>query len=186
MSSYWNLGEPSDFAWQPRDDYGSTIEADGWFLPYEQHEEWADTLPFSLPVERSSTATAMKKPVAYVSGPYRDRRGTWYVEQNIRKAEAVAADLWLMGYAVICPHTNTKHMDGLIDSETFIDGDIEIVERCDVVIMLPDWHKSEGATRERAAAIEAKVTVLSWLMDRALIESIGKNGYQRLPSYDRS
>lgn len=177
--SYWNGGIAVE-------DYGSTVEADGWFLPYEQHEEWAATLPFALPVEQENTATATKKPVAYVSGPYRDKRGSWYVEQNIWKAEAVAAELWRMGYAVICPHTNTRHMDGLVDAETFIDGDIEIVKRCDVVVMLPDWHRSEGALLEKKAAHNAKVMVLSWLTDRVLIEHLGRNGAERLPSYDRS
>ncbi len=40
--------------------------------------------------------------IAYTAGSY--RASTEYgLVQNIRKAEAVAIELWKMGYAVICP-----------------------------------------------------------------------------------
>lgn len=104
----------------------------------------------------------MKKKLVYVSGKYRDGRGTAYVEQNIRSAEAVAQQLWAMGFAVICPHSNTRHFDGIVDSEDFIAGDLVMVERCDAVVMLPAWQHSEGACLEHEHAKVYGVPVYYW------------------------
>lgn len=106
--------------------------------------------------------TKPRPKVIYLSGPIRDPRGAHFVEQNIRAAEAVAKHLWQKGYAVICPHTNTRAFDGIISDEEFIAGDVEILKRCDAVVMLPGWKGSEGAVRERDAALGAGVPLFVW------------------------
>lgn len=100
--------------------------------------------------------------VIYLSGPIRDPRGAHFVEANIRAAEAVAKHLWQKGYAVICPHTNTRAFDGIITDDEFIVGDIAILERCDAVVMLPGWKASEGAKKEFEAAVDLGVPVFHW------------------------
>jgi len=102
--------------------------------------------------------------LAYVSGPYRDERGTAFVEENIRKAEDVAKELWQRGYAVICPHANTRHFDGICTSEEFIEGDLRMIDGCDLIVMLPGWHRSEGAKLELAHARDkGGIMVYYWL-----------------------
>lgn len=85
--------------------------------------------------------------VAYISGKYRDTSIHRIVE-NIRAAEAVALKYWRLGYAVICPHKNTALMDGAIGDAEILDGDLELVRRSDVVVMLPNWTSSAGAALE--------------------------------------
>jgi hypothetical protein len=68
------------------------------------------------------------------------------------KAAEVAVSLWQAGYAVICPHLNSAHMDGACHDENFLVGGIEIMRRCDMVILLPHWHRSEGTRKEVAQA----------------------------------
>ena len=115
-------------------------------------------------------------PVAYVAGPYRDSRGPYYVEQNIRRAESVAVELWKLGYAVICPHLNTKHFDGACHDEVWLTGDLAIITRCDLVIVTPDWHRSVGTNNEMVFASQNGVPVLHIQKDFELIAAIGKQG----------
>lgn len=92
--------------------------------------------------------------VLFVSGPYRDARGPWFIEQNIRQAEAVALELWQHGYATICPHKNTAMYDGAAPDDVWLEGDLLIVERCDALILAPGWERSSGTRGEIAHAEE--------------------------------
>lgn len=89
--------------------------------------------------------------VVYVAGPFRGR-SSWVMEGNIRRAESLALDVWRTGCAAICPHANTRFFEGECHDEVWLDGDLEILRRCDAVVMTRDWEKSKGATEERAAA----------------------------------
>ena len=105
--------------------------------------------------------------VLYTAGPYRDDRGMYYVWQNIEQAKAVARELWLMGFAVICPHANTQMMDGNDTHEMFLQGDFEMVKRCDGIVVLPGWERSEGTRREIVCAKANGVPVYHWPQDEA-------------------
>lgn len=85
--------------------------------------------------------------IAFISGPYKPINGRTVLE-NIRHAEKYAIKYWRLGYAVICPHLNTAHFDGLCKDDVWLKGDIEILKRCDVIVMIPGWEKSNGAKAE--------------------------------------
>ena len=91
--------------------------------------------------------------VIYVAGRYRAEtdNGVW---ENINHARTEARKLWYKGWAVICPHMNTAFMGGDNDELMFIEGDLEIVRRCDAIYMLDGAHLSLGATEELKLAIE--------------------------------
>lgn len=89
--------------------------------------------------------------VAYIAGPYRAPTPRGIVE-NIRRAEAVALKYWKRGYAVICPHLNTALLDGACPDGTWMNGDLEILARCEVVVMMKGWEKSAGASAELSRA----------------------------------
>lgn len=91
--------------------------------------------------------------VAYISGRYSGKT-IYEVVQNVRVAEAAAIRWWNHGFAVICPHLNTALMDGALEYEQVMRGDLELVSRCDVIVMLPNWRKSAGAAREHELAQE--------------------------------
>lgn len=101
-----------------------------------------------------------RKPVAYVAGPYRDPRGAYYIRQNIRAAEEVALELWRLGIPAICPHLNTALLDGAARDEVWLEGDIELMRRCDVVVMTPEWERSAGARREKEIAEAVGIPVV--------------------------
>lgn len=89
--------------------------------------------------------------VLYIAGPFRGPNA-WEVEQNIRRAEALALEAWRAGFAVLCPHTNTRFFDGAADDDVWLRGDLELLMRCDAVLLTPDWARSDGARVERAFA----------------------------------
>ena len=93
----------------------------------------------------------------YIAGKYRanSREG---VEQNIRVAAKYAEKYWKLGYAVICPHTNTWTMEG--EEKTFLRGDIEFLMKCDVIVMLPDWVESAGSRAEHEVAIRCHLQII--------------------------
>jgi len=97
--------------------------------------------------------------VAYISGPYHGDT-IWETVQNIRLAEAVALDYWKKGYAVICPHKNSALFDGAAPESIWIAGDLEILSRCDVIVMIAGWRKSKGAQLELERARELGLEVI--------------------------
>ena len=96
--------------------------------------------------------------VVYVAGPFRGAN-SWEMEQNIRRAETLALDVWRMGAAVICPHTNTRFFQGAADDNVWLDGDLELLARCDAVLMTPDWERSSGARAEREFAADKDIRI---------------------------
>jgi hypothetical protein len=92
--------------------------------------------------------------IIYTAGPYRGD-GWNAVFENIIRARTAARQLWLRGWAVICPHANTLFMDGPdIAAMNFIEGDLAIIDRCDAILMLPGWERSEGSKMEYSRAVE--------------------------------
>ncbi len=90
--------------------------------------------------------------VAYIAGPHRAKTA-WGRQCNINRAADVAAKYWLKGYAVVCPHKNTSQFDGLAPDRVWLEGDLEIMRRCDVVVMMLGWECSQGARAERDEAV---------------------------------
>jgi hypothetical protein len=99
--------------------------------------------------------------VAYVAGPYRAPTETGLF-RNILSARQVAIRLWQAGYSVVCPHSNTAFMGGEVPDETFLAGDLAILERCDLVVMLPGWEHSTGARGEKEHAEMRGIPVYIW------------------------
>lgn len=85
--------------------------------------------------------------LVYVAGPFRGAN-SWDIECNIRRAETLALEVWRLGAACICPHTNTRFYQGAAEDSVWLDGDLEMLKRCDAVMLTPDWMKSSGAKAE--------------------------------------
>ncbi len=97
--------------------------------------------------------------IAYIAGPYRAKTKLGIV-LNVIRARKVAKKYWKKGYAVICPHSNSALFDGVVPDETFLDGDIEILKLCDVLIAMDGWYMSEGTKNEIKFAYENHIPVV--------------------------
>ena len=109
----------------------------------------------------------------YVAGPY-SAPTEYEVGQNIREAEALALEVWkTKKAAAVCPHMNTAHWGGVLSHADFIAGDLEIISRCDAILLMPKWESSKGARQEYQFAMDNGIFVFYTL--EALIGWINNN-----------
>lgn len=99
--------------------------------------------------------------LVYVAGPFRSPYGFHGIVQNIRRAEAVALELWLAGYTAVCPHLNTANFQDSLPDDVWLDGDLRILERCDAVFLVPGWESSSGTNAEIRHAKEIGIPVFA-------------------------
>jgi hypothetical protein len=91
--------------------------------------------------------------IIFISGPYRS--DTEYgVHKNIQNAEAVALRVWQLGHVAFCPHKNTAYFGGVAPDALWLEGDLEVLRRCDAVVLVPGWEKSSGVRAEVELAKE--------------------------------
>jgi len=101
--------------------------------------------------------------ILYIAGPYDNHEDPLHgTQENITRASRIALEYWRQGWAVICPHKNTAgyHHVRDIPRETWIQGDLKILSRCDAILMFPGWPLSPGAVAERNYALEHGIEVL--------------------------
>lgn len=90
--------------------------------------------------------------LVYIAGPYRAATA-WQVEQNIRAAESVARDVARLGAYPVCPHSNTRgYFESEGPAELWLGGTLELMRRCDAVVMAHGWERSSGSRAEKAEA----------------------------------
>lgn len=93
----------------------------------------------------------MSKPLVFVSGPYRAPSESG-VFTNIINARAAAIEIWKAGGVAVCPHLNTAFMGGLMSDDTWLEGDLEMLRRCDGLHLIEGWELSVGAGKESVFA----------------------------------
>ncbi len=106
-----------------------------------------------MPIDRRSI-------VVYVAGPY--TADTWgNVIANVGHAMDISAMLLHEGYTVICPHSMTHTYEQYaLDYNVFIESDLQLVTRSDVLFVLRNWGNSSGTQGEIARAMELGLCVV--------------------------
>lgn len=104
----------------------------------------------------------MTPPLLYIAGPYRAST-PWLVAQNIRAAEALGLHIARYGAFPVIPHSMYAHFDKALPDRFFLDATLEIMRRCDGVVLLPTWESSTGAKAEASEAIRLGMPV--WVAD---------------------
>jgi hypothetical protein len=104
--------------------------------------------------------------VVYIAGPFRSaskfipgEQDAFGVHSNVMQAMAAALQVWQAGAVALCPHANTFCFQGAAPDSVWLDGDIELLRRCDAVLMTPNWERSSGARKERDIAINEGIPV---------------------------
>lgn len=116
----------------------------------------------------------MKNPpkLIYVAAPYR-AADPWKTEQNIRVAEAAAYEVAKLGAYPVCPHTNTRGYfeSAQADPIFWLGGTLSLMRRCDGVVLVAGWDRSEGARLEHETALEMGMPVF-YAIDQRLTDFI--------------
>lgn len=121
--------------------------------------------------------------VAYVAGKYRDKRGFWFVKENIRLAEEASVFLWSIGIPAITPHTNTGGFDGVAPEHFWLRGYLEILRLTNLVVMLPGWGESEGAREEHRTATLLNIPIYFWPQDKDVLQRIARENEAAYQSF---
>lgn len=107
--------------------------------------------------------------LVYVAGPFRGPNH-WAIWQNVMHAAELALEVWKLGAVAICPHMNTFPYQGAAPDEVWLEGDLEILSRCDALITTDNWENSIGAKAEVDFATDHQIPVFysidslySWL-----------------------
>ena len=100
--------------------------------------------------------------VIYLATPIRPKNGQT-LEGNLAKAKQIALELWKKGYTVFCPAANSdlpiSLADKEVEAERWLNGDIEILTRCDAIVVEPGWDCSVGVKGEISVASTAGIPI---------------------------
>lgn len=101
------------------------------------------------------------QPLIYVAGPYRAATRD-AIAQNIDAARVIGISAAALGWFPVIPHANTAHMEldlpGLGD-DFWLAGTLEMMERCDAVVLVPGWQNSAGTRGEIIRAEELGIPI---------------------------
>ncbi|MFY1052337.1 DUF1937 family protein [Ectopseudomonas khazarica] len=105
------------------------------------------------------------QPLIYVAGPYRAATRD-DIARNIDAARVVGISAAALGWFPVIPHANTAHMEldlpGLGD-DFWLAGTLEMMERCDAVVLVPGWQNSAGTRGEIIRAEELHIPIFRTL-----------------------
>jgi len=105
--------------------------------------------------------------VVYIAGPFRAPTA-WGIAENIRVAERIGYQVASVGCMPLIPHANTAHFHGEFADQFWLDGTLELMRRCDAVLLGPGWSDSSGAREEKRVAEEMELPIFYTL--NAMIE----------------
>ena len=127
-----------------------------------------------------------RKLVVYVAGPFRasskympGQQDGFGIFTNVFNAAQLALEVWRLGAVALCPHMNTFCFQNAAPDDVWLDGDLELLFRCDAVLMTPDWARSTGARAEQVFALEHGIPVfyalhelVTWLEEAGVTPAV--------------
>ena len=110
----------------------------------------------------------------YVAGPYRGVTQE-AIRYNIATAKQVGKLVAQKGWMPVIPHCNTAEFEMLapeLRQEFWLAGTLEVMRRCDAVVLLPGWQHSSGTLDEIKEAKSLNMTVYETEHDVPKIEAL--------------
>lgn len=107
-----------------------------------------------------------RQKVAYVIGALRG--GTSKIRKsNKDRAKHIAVELWKLGFAVICPHTNGGYLSGQVNEDVLMEGHLELLSRSDIVVVVSGRRtaESKGSKKEIQLCNKLGITIYEDIKD---------------------
>lgn len=99
------------------------------------------------------------RPLVYVSGPYTASTPE-QLARNIEMAKQAGLKVRALGLVPIVPHLAILNDDPKVFTyDNAMAECLEILDRCDAVLMMEGWRESHGAQRECSVALRAGILV---------------------------
>ncbi len=109
----------------------------------------------------------------YVAGPY--TADSWEgVHANVKQACEAGRLLMHLGHHPVVPHSmymGWDLADPKLTYEHFIKADLDLLSRCDALVMLPGWEDSPGSCGEYTEALERGLRIYLNLVEVPLAGS---------------
>lgn len=90
--------------------------------------------------------------VVYVAGRF-SAADQWQRARNVRAAETLAFAVAEVGAMPLNPLNNTHNFFGTLTDEFWYAGTLELLRRCDAVILVPGYEGSKGVRAEIDACL---------------------------------
>ncbi len=111
--------------------------------------------------------------LVYIAGPYTSspitgaKAQSFEREINIQNAWRMGVKVAQLGAMPVIPHANAAHMDGARgdDYNFWIEGTLELLRRCDALLLNYSWDVSSGSRGEALEAINRKMPAFESLSD---------------------
>lgn len=105
--------------------------------------------------------------LVYVAGPFRaassyvpGHQDMFAVQENIMAAMKLGLEVARTpGLFPVIPHANTMFFTAAAPDQVWLDGDLEMLARCDAILMTPDWQRSSGARAEHVFAADRNIPI---------------------------
>lgn len=103
----------------------------------------------------------------YIAGPFRassthcpGHQDMFAVQENIMAAMKLGLEVARTpGLFPVIPHANTMFFTGSAPDDVWLAGDLELLNRCDAVLLTPTWGRSSGARAEYTFALQRGIRV---------------------------
>lgn len=109
----------------------------------------------------------------YVAGPY--TADTWEaVHANVKQACEAGRLLMHLGHHPVVPHSiymGWDLADPKLTYEHFLKADLDLLSRCDALVMLPGWEDSPGSCGEYTEALYRGLRIYLSLVEVPLVGS---------------
>lgn len=104
--------------------------------------------------------------IVFISGPFRHpnpdgSNDSWETHLNVVVASRLGLEVAKAGAFPFIPHANTAHFDHAagIPDQLWLDGDLELLGRCDAMLCTYDWKRSAGARGEVEYATKHNIPI---------------------------
>jgi nucleoside 2-deoxyribosyltransferase len=94
----------------------------------------------------------------YVAGPY-TANDSWSLEKNIRSAEEISFQVFSLRAVAVCSHTISRYFFGTLNEEFWLEATMNMLSRCDAMVVVEGWKKSSGTLGEIKYAAENDIPI---------------------------